>query len=126
MRSAVRQVVARVTSTKNGACGRWPITKSGEARPSETRCTAQDRAPHPARTPARAYNELITASMPKKRRVTMMRWTRFGSEQLTTEGWRMAVEIVVENISKYFKDREPQVFLSRQYKSQPALPIRGA
>lgn len=37
----------------------------------------------------------------------------------------MAVEIEVENITPYFEKWEPQVFLSRKYKSQPALPIRG-
>lgn len=37
----------------------------------------------------------------------------------------MAVEIEVENITSYFKDWEPQEFLARKYKSQPALPIRG-
>ena len=37
----------------------------------------------------------------------------------------MAVEVEVENITKYHKGTEPQVFLTRQYKSQPALPIRG-
>ena len=37
----------------------------------------------------------------------------------------MAVEIEVENITPYLKDWEPQDFLSRKYKSQPALPIRG-
>lgn len=37
----------------------------------------------------------------------------------------MAVEIEVENITPYLEKWEPQVFLSRKYKSQPALPIRG-
>lgn len=37
----------------------------------------------------------------------------------------MAVEIAVENITPYLEKWEPQVFLSRKYKSQPALPIRG-
>lgn len=37
----------------------------------------------------------------------------------------MAVEIEVENITPYLGKWEPQVFLSRKYKSQPALPIRG-
>lgn len=37
----------------------------------------------------------------------------------------MAVEIDVENITDFHRDWEPQVLLSRKYKSQPALPIRG-
>lgn len=37
----------------------------------------------------------------------------------------MAVEIEVENITKYHKGNEPQTFLARQYKSQAPLPIRG-
>lgn len=37
----------------------------------------------------------------------------------------MATEIEVENVTKYFKDWEPQVFLARKYKSKPPLPIRG-
>lgn len=37
----------------------------------------------------------------------------------------MAVEIEVDQVTKFYKDWEPQVLLSRKYKSQPALPIRG-
>ena len=37
----------------------------------------------------------------------------------------MASEIQVENVTEFYRDWEPQVLLSRKYRSQPALPIRG-
>lgn len=37
----------------------------------------------------------------------------------------MATEIEVDQVTTFYKDWEPQVFLARKYKSQPALPIRG-
>ena len=37
----------------------------------------------------------------------------------------MATEIEVESVTEYYQDWEPQVLLSRKYKSKPPLPIRG-
>lgn len=37
----------------------------------------------------------------------------------------MAVQIEVDHVTDFYKDWEPQVLLSRKYRSQPALPIRG-
>lgn len=37
----------------------------------------------------------------------------------------MAVEIEVDNITQHLRGWEPQEFLARKYKSEPALPIRG-